>query len=38
MSLSFLAMRVANTVIMYNHDHINFQLPDIHDLKLLTLC
>ena len=37
MSLWHSAINAANTLILYNHDQINFQLPDLHDLKLLTL-
>jgi len=37
-SLWFLPMMAANTLIMYNHDQINFELPDLHDLEVLTLC
>jgi len=36
-SLWFFPIKAANTSIMYNHDQIIFQLPDLHDLKLLTL-
>jgi len=28
----------ANTSIMHNHDEINFQIPDLHDQKMLMLC
>ena len=37
MSLWFLPIKPATTSIMYNPDQINFQLPDLHDLKLLML-
>ena len=36
-SLWFLTIKAANTTIMYNNNQINFQWPDKHDLKLLTL-
>jgi hypothetical protein len=30
-------IKAANTSIMYNHKRINFDLPDLHDLKLSML-
>jgi len=37
MSLEFLQIKAANTSITYNHHQLNFQLPNLHDLQLLTL-
>jgi len=37
-SLSVLPLKEANTLIMYNNDQVTFQLPDLQDQKLLTLC
>jgi len=36
-SESFLTITAPNASIMYNYDQINFVLPDLHDLILLTL-
>jgi len=35
--LWFLSIKAANTLIMYNHGQIDHKLPDLDDLKLLTL-
>ena len=32
-SQQFLPIKAANTSIIYNHDQVNFYLPDINDLK-----